>query len=207
MSNGCSAIATDRRRAVHRDRDQSRKPARFSRGIRGTISLAERVAFADLNGRQTAWTGDRTEFIGRDGAIDRPAASERLERNSVQSRRCGARSRAARCKPMSGLSRVRHNGNRLLSRRGGNGGATRNLFLQSTAPADLDAVFARVTRQWDEILGIVQVKTPDRAWIFSSTDGFPTRRLPAGYGRAPASIRRVAPMAFAISCRMSWRCA
>ena len=34
--------------------------------------FGERVAFADLNGRQTAWTGDRTEFLGRDGAMDRP---------------------------------------------------------------------------------------------------------------------------------------
>ena len=34
--------------------------------------FAECVAFADLNGRQTAWTGDRTEFIGRDSALDRP---------------------------------------------------------------------------------------------------------------------------------------
>jgi cyclic beta-1,2-glucan synthetase len=34
--------------------------------------FGERVAFADLNDRQTAWTGDRTEFIGRDGALDCP---------------------------------------------------------------------------------------------------------------------------------------
>ena len=31
-----------------------------------------RVAFLDLGGRQTAWTADRTEFLGRNGAPDRP---------------------------------------------------------------------------------------------------------------------------------------
>jgi cyclic beta-1,2-glucan glucanotransferase len=36
--------------------------------------FGERVAFADLNGRQTAWTCDRAEFLGRDGAVDRPLA-------------------------------------------------------------------------------------------------------------------------------------
>ena len=33
-----------------------------------------RVAFADLGGRHTAWTADRTEFLGRNGAPDHPAA-------------------------------------------------------------------------------------------------------------------------------------
>ena len=35
-------------------------PARSWRRTRGT-SVWRRVAFADLNGRQSAWTGDRTE--------------------------------------------------------------------------------------------------------------------------------------------------
>jgi cyclic beta-1,2-glucan synthetase len=36
--------------------------------------FGERVAFADMNGRQSSWTADRIEFIGRDGGVDRPAA-------------------------------------------------------------------------------------------------------------------------------------
>ncbi|MEO8166766.1 MAG: glucoamylase family protein, partial [bacterium] len=34
----------------------------------------QRIAFADFSDKQTAWTGDRTEFIGRNRTLDRPAA-------------------------------------------------------------------------------------------------------------------------------------
>ena len=37
-------------------------------------TFRDRVAFADLGGRQTSWTADRREFLGRHGALDRPAA-------------------------------------------------------------------------------------------------------------------------------------
>ncbi|RZL88492.1 MAG: glycosyl transferase, partial [Variovorax sp.] len=39
-----------------------------------TVAFPGRVAFADLGGRQTAWTADRTEFLGRGGSTGAPAA-------------------------------------------------------------------------------------------------------------------------------------
>ncbi|MGD0188757.1 MAG: glucoamylase family protein [Roseiarcus sp.] len=123
-------------------------------------SFGERIAFMDLSGRQTAWTCDRAEFLGRDGAIDRPLA---LAPGTVLSNRVGAG-----LDPCGALQ-AQVNLSAL--------GATEIVFLlgQSATKkeaqsllvkyrgADLDAVFADVTRQWDEILGAVQVKTPDRA--------------------------------------------
>jgi cyclic beta-1,2-glucan synthetase len=122
--------------------------------------FGERVAFADLNGRQTSWTADRTEFIGRDGALDRPLA---LCAAAPLSGRAGAGlDPCAALQTLVGLAAV---------------GTTEIVFFLGEAAtkadaqaliakyrkADLDAVLAEVTQQWDSILGAVQVKTPDRA--------------------------------------------
>ena len=122
--------------------------------------FGERVAFADLNGRQTAWTCDRTEFLGRDGAMDRPLA---LTFGALLSNRVGAG-----LDPCGALQ---------TQVKLGVAGTTEIVFFLGQSPtkseaqsllvkyreADLDAVFAGVTRQWHETLGVVQVKTPDRA--------------------------------------------
>jgi cyclic beta-1,2-glucan synthetase len=42
--------------------------AMFARN-RWTEAFADRVAFIDMSGRQTSWTGDRREFIGRNGTL------------------------------------------------------------------------------------------------------------------------------------------
>ena len=47
-----------------------------------TLDFAGRVAFLDLSGSQTAWTGDRAEVLGRNGTLDHPEALERGERLS-----------------------------------------------------------------------------------------------------------------------------
>jgi cyclic beta-1,2-glucan synthetase len=54
-----------------------------------SLECAERVAFADLSGRQTNWTCDRTEFLGRYGDIASPTS---LLQNVLLSRRAGVNS-------------------------------------------------------------------------------------------------------------------
>ena len=51
------------------------------------VAFGARVAFADLAGRQIAWTGDRREFLGRNGTLDNPAA---LAGDAPLSQRVGA---------------------------------------------------------------------------------------------------------------------
>ena len=58
--------------------------------------FAGRVAFADLGGRQSAWTGDRTEFLGRNGTLDHPHRSN--EGTGSRGRSAPASTRALPCR-------------------------------------------------------------------------------------------------------------
>ena len=118
------------------------------------------MAFADFSGRQTAWTGDRTEFIGRNGALDAPAA---LAAGTPLSGRvglgidpCAALQTELELAPGETTEVVFFLGD--ASTRVG----ARALVARYRA-ADLDDVLARVEARWEEILGAVQVKTPDRS--------------------------------------------
>ena len=122
--------------------------------------FGERVAFADLAGQQTAWTCDRTEFLGRDGTLERPLG---LMPGISLSNRVGAG-----LDPCAALQKRIS----LVA-----GGTTEIIFFlgqcatqeeaQSLVTkyraANLDTVFAVMTQQWDDMLDVVQVKTPDRA--------------------------------------------
>src|SRR4029450_6777654 len=126
----------------------------------GNVDFGNRVAFADLGGRQTAWTGDRTDFLGRNGTLDHPAALEGGERLSGL---VGAG--LDPCAALQTLVEVAP------------GGRVEVLFLLGqTASAeearalvnryrniDVDATLRAVTTQWDDVVGAVQVRTPDRS--------------------------------------------
>jgi cyclic beta-1,2-glucan synthetase len=119
-----------------------------------------RVAFMDLNAKQTAWTGDRTEFIGRDGTLDRPAG---LLPGTALSNRvgagldpCGALQTQVKLSATGATEIVLFLG-QVAS------GPEAETLLRKYRRADLDAVLQEVTTQWDDILGTVQVNTPDRA--------------------------------------------
>jgi cyclic beta-1,2-glucan synthetase len=126
----------------------------------GNVDFGDRVAFADLGGRQTAWTGDRTEVLGRNGTLEHPAL---LERGARPSGRVGAG-----LDPCAALQTVIE----VLP-----GGREEVVFFLGQAPtldearalltryrtADLDLTLHAVRTQWDGIVGAVQVKTPDRS--------------------------------------------
>jgi len=119
-----------------------------------------RVAFADLAGRQVAWTGDRTEFLGRDGTLDHPAA---LEGGAPMSNRVGAG-----FDPCAALqTRLEIAPNQTAEIVFFLGQASTNAeavtLIKRYRRADLDSVLRAVTRHWDDVLGAVQVRTPDRA--------------------------------------------
>ena len=120
--------------------------------------FADRVAFADLAGRQTSWTGDRLEFLGRNASLDHPAS---LERGQELSGKTGAG-----LDPCAVLQT-----NVELEP----GERTEVLFLlgQGTGPEEArslveryralgcDAVLREVQEHWNQVLGTVQVETPD----------------------------------------------
>jgi len=128
-------------------------------------AFASRVAFADLAGRQTDWTGDRREFIGRDGTLESPAA---LARGALGGAAPLSNTVGAGLDPCGALR------TKLVLQPGG--AAEIVFFLGEAASAmdarglisryreaDLDAVLLEVGRFWDDVLGAVKVKTPDRA--------------------------------------------
>jgi cyclic beta-1,2-glucan synthetase len=119
-----------------------------------------RVAFIDLGGQQQAWTGDRTEFLGRNGTLDHPAA---LAYDTPLSNKTGAA--LDPCGVLQTRIELQANAaTEIVFCLGEAGTKAEALSLVARyRTADLDAVLAAVTRHWDEVLGAVQIKTPDQA--------------------------------------------
>jgi cyclic beta-1,2-glucan synthetase len=119
-----------------------------------------RVAFADLGGAQSAMTADRTEFFGRNGAADHPAALERRERLSGRVGAgldpCGALQTTLELRA-GGRAEVVFLVGEATSR-----AAARELIVRYRS-RDVADVLRTVGEHWDDVLGNLQVSTPDRA--------------------------------------------
>jgi len=124
------------------------------------MEFGSRVAFADLAGRQRSWSGDRTEFIGRNGSFALPAAL--ANRNSLSNRvgagldPCGVLQTAIEI-PENTEVEISFFLGEATSR------AEALSLVERYRAANLDEVFRDVTKYWDQTLGAVQVRTPDRA--------------------------------------------
>jgi len=123
-------------------------------------TFGSRVAFADLGGLQTGWTGDRLEFLGRNGSLDHPAA---LAREAPLSQRVGAGLDA--CAVLQAPIELEAGGTAEIVFFLGQAAtaAEAQTLISHYRVADLDAVLRDVVAYWDGVLGTVQVKTPDRS--------------------------------------------
>ncbi|HVV64396.1 MAG TPA: glucoamylase family protein [Rhizomicrobium sp.] len=119
-----------------------------------------RVAFADLNGKQTRWTCDRGEFIGRDGGLDYPAA---LASAAALAGRSGGG--LDPCAVLQTPIRLGVAGDvEVVFFLGQAGSADEaRALVEKYRAADLDAVFRAATGVWDRICETIAIKTPDRS--------------------------------------------
>jgi cyclic beta-1,2-glucan synthetase len=119
----------------------------------------ERVAFADLGGRQTSWTCDRRAFLGRHGTLEHPAALAQEQGLGKETGAgldpCAALQCSVRLEPAQVLEVVFFLGE------AANSADAQSLVARYRA-ANLDDVLRDVVNFWDHALGAVQVKTPDR---------------------------------------------
>ncbi len=125
-----------------------------------STDFQSRIAFMDMAGRQQACTADRAEFIGRHGSLAEPAAllGTHLLSNRVGGGLdpCGALQTTITLLPGE-AAELRF----LLGEEASTADAV--ALLERYRTIDLDAALEEVTDFWDEVIGTIQVKTPDRS--------------------------------------------
>ncbi len=122
--------------------------------------FGHRVSFFDLLAGKKAHTADRTEFIGRNGRLERPAALLRKEplggATGAGLDPCGVLQVEWVLAPGEKREAV------FLLGQAEGPEAARELLLK-TRRSDLDAELKNVVDRWEAKLGKIQVRTPDRS--------------------------------------------
>jgi cyclic beta-1,2-glucan synthetase len=122
--------------------------------------FAQRVAFIDMAGAQNDWTGDRCQFLGRNGSVQRPAAlvlgSPLGKQVGAGLDPCGVLRTSVRLAPQQRIELT------FVLGQAADHTEARALVERFRA-SDPHTVLVQVKAQWESILGTVQVRTPDAA--------------------------------------------
>ncbi len=123
--------------------------------------FANRVEFADFGSGEQSFTSDRGEFLGRHGTLDRPAALQRTRDLSgkvgVGFDPCAAIQRRIVLAPNSEVEVV------FLLGQGKDLNEARSL-VERYRRTDTKDVQKAVATRWNDVLGALRVKTPDRSF-------------------------------------------
>jgi cyclic beta-1,2-glucan synthetase len=124
------------------------------------IEFGGRVAFFDLGGRQTAWTADRTEFLGRNGAPERPAGLDRGHK--LQGTVGAGLDPCAALQTSFELADGARTQVVVMLGEADDPAAAIDLIRRGRQ-SDHEATLRGVTSYWDDTQGTIQVHTPDRS--------------------------------------------
>jgi cyclic beta-1,2-glucan synthetase len=122
--------------------------------------FAGRVAFFDMGGRQTSWTADRTEFLGRNGDPAQPAG---LDRGHSLQRALGAG--LDPCAALQASSELANGDTTQVVVTLGEAAEATAVpdLIRRARNADHAATLRDIAKHWDDAQGTIQVRTPDRS--------------------------------------------
>ncbi len=120
-------------------------------------SYSTRVTFASMEPEAVSYTGDRTEFLGRNGSVRAPAALRRF----ALSRRTGAGlDPCAALQARIDLAPGEEKTVFILLGQADDANHARQLLEHYRNAANADAALAETRQWWDGLLGTIQVETP-----------------------------------------------
>ncbi|PYV38141.1 MAG: hypothetical protein DMG06_26410 [Acidobacteria bacterium] len=122
-----------------------------------------RIAFVSATPAPSSFTSDRTEFLGRNGSVTRPAA---LQRQSLSNRTGAGLDPCAAVQVSIELDPDKTTEVIFLLGQGANIQEVRKLVQRYQDPVTVQESLAATRDWWDHLLGALQVQTPDLAVDF-----------------------------------------
>ncbi len=122
--------------------------------------FAERVAFIALDNQADSFTCDRREFIGQNGTLDNPQA---LRRARLSQRTGAGLDPCAALQTKFALQPGEEREIFVLLGEESSKASARKVIEKYRNSATVNEAFNEVIRYWSEVLGVIEVKTPDKS--------------------------------------------
>ena len=123
-------------------------------------TYAEKLNFFDVEGNEKSFTGDRTEFLGRNGSMEKPAAMRRTKLSG----RVGASYDPCAAIQVK-INLVKEEEKVIVFKLGSgvNDADAKRLLDKFKGSVACEYAFAGVQRKWQDILDDIKITTPDKA--------------------------------------------